>query len=597
MKNSFIALLLGSLLTLSVASPAVASVPTIDLGSAESFSVLAGTGVSNTLSTTLSGDLGLSPSGAISGFSAGVVNGHIHDKDAAAAQAQTDRLSAYNAVAARTATNTFAGDNIGITFTPGVHTTGAAFWLTGTMTLDGGGDPNAVFIFQVTGALNTAANSAVVLVNQANADNVFWQVTGAVSTGADSSFSGTILTAGALTLGERSSLNGRALSAGLVMLTNNTVVTPVLADPVVVTSAASAVQTTTATISGTVDPNTQSGLHVRFIYSTSSNLGSPTEVDLTDTTSADSPYGVTTNLLGLSPGTLLFYTLQVENPEGGWLSGATRSFTTASPTSAPGSTGSPTPAPGSTGSPPTSLTPTRATAPTTTTDFATTTDPAASQTSDLTPAWTPTPTPGSTLGFTSIGMRVPGAPTEVSRIIGDSFAVVRWTAPVNHGSSPVTSYTVTSSPGGFTRTTPAGVSEAAVFGLSNGVPYSFSVVAHNEKGASVSSGQTSFLIPPPSSSSTNAFSMLFTNVIVAWWLIPVALLLAVAFLALVAVLAKKLGREKAARSDMRSFPHSSSTLRPGRGTATRRGHHPSHSNPLHEASGAPLPGGAVRVAE
>lgn len=105
-------------------------------------------------------------------------------------------------------------------------------------------------------------------------------------------------------------------------------VTNVLVDPVPVTSAASSVTTTTATISGTVDPNSQSGLDVRFRYSTNPNLSWPTDVALADTTIADAPYGVSTNLTGLSGGTTYYYVLDIEDPDGGWISGTTRSFIT-----------------------------------------------------------------------------------------------------------------------------------------------------------------------------------------------------------------------------------------------------------------------------
>lgn len=106
-------------------------------------------------------------------------------------------------------------------------------------------------------------------------------------------------------------------------------VTNVLVDPVPVTSAASSVTTTTATISGTIDPNSQSGLDVRFRYSTTPDLSSSvTTVALADTTIADAPYGVSTNLTGLSGGTTYYYVLDIEDPDGGWISGTTRSFIT-----------------------------------------------------------------------------------------------------------------------------------------------------------------------------------------------------------------------------------------------------------------------------
>jgi hypothetical protein len=93
------------------------------------------------------------------------------------------------------------------------------------MTLDAEGNPDAVFIFRVDGAMNTEAGSRVLLVNGAAASNVFWQVTGAAGTGGLSAFSGTIVATGAITLGAGSTLAGRALSRGTVTMTDNTITT------------------------------------------------------------------------------------------------------------------------------------------------------------------------------------------------------------------------------------------------------------------------------------------------------------------------------------------------------------------------------------
>jgi hypothetical protein len=195
------------------------------LGSAGTYSVLAATGVVNTGATNLSGDLGVSPSSSISGFPPGMVGGTVHAGDSQAAQAQADLVLAYNDAAGRTPTGSFTGDLNGRTFTAGVWHTDAALALTGTMTLDAEGDPNAVFIFQVGAAMNTAAASNVNLVNGAQASHVFWQVLGAAGTGASSSLSGTIMAAGAITLGAGTQLIGRALSYDTVTMATNTITT------------------------------------------------------------------------------------------------------------------------------------------------------------------------------------------------------------------------------------------------------------------------------------------------------------------------------------------------------------------------------------
>jgi hypothetical protein len=221
--GSVVGILLLSVL--GFAAQASASADSVDLGTAGSYSVLGATGVANTLGTTLSGDLGLSPGGLISGFPPGLVSGTTNDKNAAADQAQNDRMVAYDDARTRAADATFGGDNNGRTYTPGVYYSAGAFALTGVMTLDSEGDSNAVFIFNIDAALNTAAGSYVNLINGTQAHNVFWRVLGAAGTGADSTFSGTIISAGAVTLGASSTLNGRALSAGTVTLAGNSVQT------------------------------------------------------------------------------------------------------------------------------------------------------------------------------------------------------------------------------------------------------------------------------------------------------------------------------------------------------------------------------------
>jgi uncharacterized repeat protein (TIGR02543 family) len=215
-------------LLLAVQSQAFATgVPPVQLGTAGNYSVLGGTGVTNTGTTTLNADLGAGPSYLITGFgSPSVVDGQIDAGDTAAVQAQSDLATAYSSAAALTSTALFSGDQVGKTLAPGVYYAGAAIANSGIMTLDGGGDPNAVFVFQVNGALNPAANSAVVLTDGAQASNVFWQVNGAVTIGASSSFSGNIMAEGAITVGLGSSIDGRALAAGAVTLATNNITTP-----------------------------------------------------------------------------------------------------------------------------------------------------------------------------------------------------------------------------------------------------------------------------------------------------------------------------------------------------------------------------------
>ncbi|WP_346386519.1 ice-binding family protein [Nocardioides sp.] len=256
-------LVAGQLATVSTASAQVPTAPMaaatfVDLGTAATYSILAGTSVANTgAGTVLAGDLGLSPSGAISGFPPGTLAGTIHDKDTAAETAQSDRADAYAAAAAQTGGTAFAGDQGGVTFHPGLYSTAAAFSNTGTITLDADGDSNAVFVFQIGAALSSAALSKVVLTDGALANNVYWQVVGAISLGAGAKYVGTFLGAGAIAFGDGASLKGRALTPGSVAVTNSpfTVAKDDLTAPVVTIDGGATRSTndTTPTISGTTD--------------------------------------------------------------------------------------------------------------------------------------------------------------------------------------------------------------------------------------------------------------------------------------------------------------------------------------------------------
>jgi uncharacterized repeat protein (TIGR01451 family) len=211
------------------AASASAADPTIPLRTAESFGVLAGSSVSSTGLTVVSGDLGVSPGTppSVVGFPAGVVSGTIHAADATAAQAQADLTTAYNAATTAPCNTLIAGDLNGLTLTPGVYCAGAAIAITGTLTLDLNGDPNAFFLFKINAALNPAAGAVVTVINtgagnETCAPNAFWQVAGAVTLGANSSFTGDLLANAAITAGAGATLRGRALSrSGTVTLSAN----------------------------------------------------------------------------------------------------------------------------------------------------------------------------------------------------------------------------------------------------------------------------------------------------------------------------------------------------------------------------------------
>jgi hypothetical protein len=212
------------LVPFAFAGSAAAAQPTVGLGTASAFAVLAGSTVTNTGPTVVNGDIGVSPGTAITGFPPGTGTGTIHSADAVAGQAQSDTTTAYNDAASRTPAVTVSGDLGGLTLTSGVYKSGSSLGLTGDVTLDAQGDSSAVFIFQAGSTLTTASSSRVVLANGADACNVFWQIGSSATLGTNSSFKGTILALTSITLTTGVTVDGRALARnGAVTMDTNTV--------------------------------------------------------------------------------------------------------------------------------------------------------------------------------------------------------------------------------------------------------------------------------------------------------------------------------------------------------------------------------------
>ena len=205
----------------------------VQLGTAGGYAVLGGSTVTNTGSTIVNGDLGLSPGTSVTGFPPGTVNGVQHITDAAAAQAQADLVTAYDAASGQaTAVTIISGDLGGQTLVPGIYKSTSALGLTGTVTLDAQGNPDSVFLFQVGSALTTASASRVLLINNAQACNIFWQVGSSATLGTNSNFAGTILASASVTVNTGASVDGRVLARnGAVTLDTNPVSRPTCAAP------------------------------------------------------------------------------------------------------------------------------------------------------------------------------------------------------------------------------------------------------------------------------------------------------------------------------------------------------------------------------
>ena len=205
---------------------AVAPAPLINLGTAAPNGIMAGTAVTCVNLGTIFADVSISPGNTITGFGPCVITGVQHLNDGVAVQAQIDLTGAYNQLAALPCppANAIVANLGGTTKTAGVYCSASTIGVTGTLTLDGGGNPNASFVFQAGTGLTTAGN--VVLINGAQAKNVYWLVGSSATIGTASQWQGNIIALTSITLVDNATLTGRALARnGAVSLGTGNVIT------------------------------------------------------------------------------------------------------------------------------------------------------------------------------------------------------------------------------------------------------------------------------------------------------------------------------------------------------------------------------------
>jgi hypothetical protein len=210
---------------------AIANAAPVNLATAQPFVVLSGAGVENTGPSVLNGDLGVSPGTSLVGFGApATVNGATHNNDGVAAQAQADLTTAYNVAAGQAISpgNELTGQNLGgLTLTPGAYGFSSSAEITGQLTLDAQGDPNAQFVFVIGTTLVTESASSVILTNGASPCNVYWKVGSSATFGSTTAFEGNVLALESISMNNGVTFLGRALARnGEVTMINDVLTAP-----------------------------------------------------------------------------------------------------------------------------------------------------------------------------------------------------------------------------------------------------------------------------------------------------------------------------------------------------------------------------------
>jgi hypothetical protein len=228
LATAVLLVVLASFLALTLARASGAAATGVPLGSASTFAILAGAGITNTGPTTVSGDIGTFATTSFTGSASVTQNGVNHAGDSVTQDAKNALVTAYNNAAAQGPTSPIVGLTLGgKTLTRGVYNSASTIDLTGTVTLNAEGDPDSIFVLQAGSALTTATSSSVILTNGARSCNVFWQIGSDATLGVGSSFVGTLLVKNSIVLDTGAVVDGRVLaSVGSVTLDSNTISKP-----------------------------------------------------------------------------------------------------------------------------------------------------------------------------------------------------------------------------------------------------------------------------------------------------------------------------------------------------------------------------------